>query len=84
MSECDRGVSLSAAWQPEAEDVVGALEEVARRELVELGHDGARQAIALQGLEGLVRRQARGFEQAVGPTLSALVSLGLEDLEQSR
>ena len=84
MAEGSGGVGLSAAGQAEAEDVVGALEELAGRELVELGEDGARKPVALERLEGLVARQARGPEQALGATLRALVGLGLEDLEQRR
>jgi hypothetical protein len=73
---------LAATRQTEAKDVLSALDEVAGGELVELRHDLAREAGAVERLECLPRWKPRGAKKALGFALTALVGLGFEDLEK--
>ena len=84
VAEGASSVRLAPTREPEAEDVLSALEEVACRELVELCHDAAREPRPVEGFERLAGCEARGSKEPLGPSLSALVGLGLEDLEQRR
>ncbi len=82
VAEGRSGVRLSTTREPEAQHVVGALEEVAARELVELRHDTARQARSIEGFQGLSGRKARSAEESLGLSLPALVGFGFEHLQQ--
>jgi hypothetical protein len=74
-------VALADAGRSEGQHVHRAIREGARRQLPQLRHQRARQALGAKGPEGLARRKQRGPAKAVDTALMTALLLALEDLQ---
>ncbi len=77
-------MALADAGLAEQQHVLRALDEAAARQLLGLEQDRPRDAVLVEGLEGLGRRQSRGPAQALDPTVPPRLCLGLEDLGEDQ
>ena len=74
------GGSCPTPGPPDGDDVDRVADEGARAQPLDLLADGRREALQLEGAEGLLGRQPRPAQQAGDAALLALVDLGLDQL----